>query len=232
MVPDERVGETRIRVLLADDHELFRQGVKAILTRVPWIEVVGDVANGQQAFEWCSSGENLDVVLMDIHMPVWDGLTATKVIHREFPGIGILMLTASDTEESLFDAIQAGALGYVLKTSSPDHVLESIQRVYRKEPVIPEQLALRILTELAPQRKVSSSASIEPLTQREQDVLRQLSVGASNQQIAKVLFISENTVRNHVRNILEKLHLANRVQAAAYAVREGYTLPPVSSEDS
>lgn len=215
-----------IRVLIVDDHELFRQGVAAILQRDEEIEVIGEAENGQIAIE--QFREHLpDVVLMDINMPVCDGLRATREIRREHPYAKILILTVSDTEETLFEAVKAGASGYILKNASPNKVVESVTRVNSGEPVIPGNLAMRIITEFSkPSEPVTRHQVVDQLTDREIEVLRQLSTGASNKDIAKVLYISENTVRNHVRNILEKLHLANRVQAAAYAVREGYTLKP------
>ncbi|WP_040290882.1 response regulator [Alicyclobacillus hesperidum] len=211
-----------IRVLLVDDHELFRQGVSAILGGVPEIEVVGQAENGQVALELCAT-QQPDVVLMDINMPVCSGLEATRMIKEKFPYIRILILTVSSAEESLFDAIKSGASGYVLKNASPVAVIESIQRVYAGEPVIPSDLAMHIITEFSSPQKAQVKPEVDALTERELEVLRKLSTGATNREIAKALYISENTVRNHVRSILEKLHLSNRVQAAAYALREGYT---------
>ncbi|GLV13121.1 DNA-binding response regulator [Alicyclobacillus hesperidum] len=211
-----------IRVLLVDDHELFRQGVSAILGGVPEIEVVGQAENGQVALELCAT-QQPDVVLMDINMPVCSGLEATRMIKEKFPHIRILILTVSSAEESLFDAIKSGASGYVLKNASPVAVIESIQRVYAGEPVIPSDLAMHIITEFSSPQKAQVKPEVDALTERELEVLRKLSTGATNREIAKALYISENTVRNHVRSILEKLHLSNRVQAAAYALREGYT---------
>jgi DNA-binding NarL/FixJ family response regulator len=223
MVMDAENTRNVVRVLIVDDHELFRQGVAAILQRDPEIEVVAEAENGQVAVQ--KFREHLpDVVLMDINMPVCDGLRATRTIKREHPYAKILILTVSDTEESLFEAVKAGASGYILKTSSPLQVIESVKRVYSGEPVVPGNLAMRIITEFSKPGEAPAKDAVDQLTEREIEVLRQLSTGASNRDIAKVLCISENTVRNHVRNILEKLHLANRVQAAAYAIREGYTV--------
>ncbi|EJY54430.1 two component transcriptional regulator, LuxR family [Alicyclobacillus hesperidum URH17-3-68] len=145
------------------------------------------------------------------------------MIKEKFPYIRILILTVSSAEESLFDAIKSGASGYVLKNASPVAVIESIQRVYAGEPVIPSDLAMHIITEFSSPQKAQVKPEVDALTERELEVLRKLSTGATNREIAKALYISENTVRNHVRSILEKLHLSNRVQAAAYALREGYT---------
>jgi DNA-binding NarL/FixJ family response regulator len=213
----------KVRVLIVDDHELFRQGVSAILQRSRDIEVVAEAENGQVAIQMC--GEWMpDVVLMDINMPVMDGLEATRRIKREFPYIKILILTVSDTEQMLFEAVKSGASGYVLKNASPSVVIDSVKRVSTGEPVIPGNLAVQIITEFSKPAPRTVRQQVNELTEREVEVLRYLSTGASNRDIAKALYISENTVRNHVRNILEKLHLGNRVQAAAYAVREGFVL--------
>jgi DNA-binding NarL/FixJ family response regulator len=213
----------KVRVLIVDDHELFRQGVSAILKRCRDIDVVAEAENGEVAVQLC--GEWMpDVVLMDINMPVMDGLEATQRIKREFPYIKILILTVSDTEQMLFEAVKSGASGYVLKNASPSDVIESVKRVSTGEPVIPGNLAMQIITEFSKPASRTVRQQVNDLTEREIEVLRYLSTGASNRDIAKALFISENTVRNHVRNILEKLHLGNRVQAAAYAVREGFIL--------
>ncbi|MCL6636959.1 MAG: response regulator transcription factor, partial [Alicyclobacillus sp.] len=213
----------RIRVLVVDDHELFRQGVCAILNRSDEVEVVDQAEDGRQALEKCR--QHLpDVVLMDINMPVCDGLEATRQIKREHPYVKILILTVSDAEESLFEAVKAGASGYVLKNASPQQVLESVKRVSAGEPVIPGNLAMQIISEFSKPAEKPVRQQVDALTEREIEVLRYLSVGATNKDIAAALYISENTVRNHVRNILEKLHLSNRVQAAAYAIREGYTM--------
>jgi DNA-binding NarL/FixJ family response regulator len=218
-------GNPRIRVLVVDDHELFRQGVCSILQRTDDIEVVAEAENGKVAVERCRECQP-DVVLMDINMPVSNGLEATQAIKRQMPQVKILILTVSDAEETLFEAVKCGASGYILKNASPTEVMDGVRRVYSGEPVIPGNLAMRIITELNNPTPTTAAEPAEKLTEREIEVLRHLSVGASNRDIAQALFISENTVRNHVRNILDKLHLSNRAQAAAYAVREGYTIDP------
>lgn len=212
-----------IRVLVVDDHEVFRQGVVSVLKRVEDIEVVGEAQDGQVAQDKCR--EFLpDVVLMDINMPICDGLEATRQIKREHPYIKILILTVSDAEDMLFEAVKSGASGYVLKNASPSAVVDSVRRVSQGEPVIPGNLAMQIITEFSKPVERTVRQQVDQLTDREIEVLRHLSVGSTNRDIAHALFISENTVRNHVRNILEKLHLTNRVQAAAYAIREGYII--------
>lgn len=218
-------GESRpIRVLIVDDHALFRQGVRSILAQSQNITVLGEAENGQEAVEQFTA-LSPDVVIMDINMPVMNGLEATRRIKRMDNKARILILTVSDAEEALFDAVKAGASGYVLKTASPGTVLESLKRVSQGEPVIPGNLAVRIINEMGKTTERKTVApDVDALTDREIEVLRQLSTGASNRDIANKLFISENTVRNHVRNILEKLHVSNRGQAAAFAMRKGYTL--------
>lgn len=211
-----------IRVLLVDDHELFRQGVSALLGSVPDIEIVGQAGNGLEALDLCST-TNPDVVLMDINMPVCGGLEATRIIKHQFPHMKILILTVSNAEEALFDAIKSGASGYVLKNANPTTVIDSIRRIHAGEPVIPSDLAMHIIAAFATSQRVSTKSDLDTLTERELEVLRKLSTGATNREIAACLYISENTVRNHVRNILSKLHLNNRAQAAAYALSQGFT---------
>jgi DNA-binding NarL/FixJ family response regulator len=195
------------------------------------VEVVAEAENGRVAVQKAREYRP-DVVLMDINMPVCDGLKATRQIKAEHPDIRILILTVTDTEEMLFEAIKSGASGYVLKTVTPALLIDSVKRVSAGEPVIPGNLAMRIITEFSRPAEGKGTPVVDQLTDREVEVLRHLSTGASNREIAKALFISENTVRNHVRSILEKLHLANRAQAAAYAVREGYVMDRTKDEDS
>ncbi|MCL6631738.1 MAG: response regulator transcription factor [Alicyclobacillus herbarius] len=222
-----------LRVLIVDDHTLFRKGVQSIISHMEDVQSVLEAENGEVAMKMVAE-QQPDVVLMDINMPVCDGLEATRRIKADYPSVRILMLTVSEAESMLFEAIKSGADGYVLKTASPDSLMDAVLRVSRGEPVVPANLAMRIITEMsAPAKHSSHSAEeraaggpngVDRLTDREMEVLRHLSTGASNREIAAALYISENTVRNHIRSILEKLHLANRVQAAAYAVREGYVL--------
>jgi DNA-binding NarL/FixJ family response regulator len=227
----EKASGSSIRVMVVDDHELFRQGVSSILSRIDDVEVVAEAENGRVAVQKAKEYRP-DVVLMDINMPVCDGLRATRQIKAEHPDIRILILTVTDTEEMLFEAIKSGASGYVLKTVTPALLIDSVKRVSAGEPVIPGNLAMRIITEFSRPAEGKGTPVVDQLTDREVEVLRHLSTGASNREIAKALFISENTVRNHVRSILEKLHLANRAQAAAYAVREGYVMDRTKDEDS
>lgn len=210
-----------IRVVVVDDHHLFRKGVIGLLQSAEDIEVAAEADNGRDAVSLADRLQP-DVLIMDLAMPVMNGMEATQRIRSLNLPTRILILTVNEEERSLFDAVKSGAQGYVIKTVDPEELLDSIRRVAAGEAVVPGNLALKILSEMS--RGSSGSAGdipAEPLTAREVEVLRTLGTGASNRDIAKRLFISENTVRNHVRNILDKLHVSNRVQAAAYAVREG-----------
>jgi DNA-binding NarL/FixJ family response regulator len=211
----------RIRVLLVDDHQLFRRGVASLLSGREDIEVVGEANNGAEAVE--RAGELMpDVILMDIKMPGLDGLAATKQLKAEMPYVRIMMLTVSETDEDLFEAIKAGASGYLLKNVDPDYLIASVQQVQRGEVPLAPTMAAKILRELT----APAETSVQALTGRERQVLELLAGGLANKEIAFQLKISENSVKNHLRNILEKLHLQNRVQAALYAVRMGLTERP------
>ncbi len=210
-----------IRIVVVDDHQLFRRGVIGILQAADDIEVVGEGIDGAEAVDLVESLQP-DVLIMDLSMPVMTGLEATQRIHAVNPQSKILILTVNEEERSLFDAIKQGAQGYVIKTIDPDELIHAVRRVHLGEAVVPGNLALRILSDMAhPKQSHVGEGCVEPLTTREVEVLRELGTGAANKDIAKRLYISENTVRNHVRNILDKLHMSNRVEAATYAVREG-----------
>jgi two-component system, NarL family, response regulator LiaR len=212
-----------IRVLLVDDHAIVRKGLRALLTEVDDIEVVGEAADGQQAIDQALALQP-DVILMDIVMPDVDGIEATRQISRRQPEVRVLALTSFASDDKLFPAIKAGALGYLLKDSAPEDLLQAIRQVHRGEPSLHPRIARKLLHELGrpsspkppPQPQI-----VEPLTEREVEVLRSVARGLSNQQIAEALSIAEVTVRTHVSHILDKLHLANRVQATLYALREG-----------
>jgi two-component system NarL family response regulator len=211
----------RIRVLLVDDHQLFRRGVASLLSGREDIEVVGEASNGADAME--RARELMpDVILMDIKMPELDGLAATKQLKAEMPYVRIMILTVSETDEDLFEAIKSGASGYLLKNVDPDYLIASVQQVQRGEVPIAPTMAAKILRELT----APAESTVQALTARERQVLELLAGGLANKEIAFQLKISENTVKNHLRNILEKLHLQNRVQAALYAVRMGLAERP------
>jgi len=211
-----------IRVVIADDHALFRRGLEMVLATEPDIEVVAEANNGKQAYE--AAVEHMpDLVLMDVRMPAHGGIDAAKRIKDAVPHIKILMLTISDEEEDLYDAIKAGASGYLLKEISIEEVADAIRSVRAGQSLISPSMASKLLTEFAAMARKDEEKQQMPaprLTDREMEVLTLVAQGMNNRDIAKALFISENTVKNHVRNILEKLHLHSRMEAVVYAVRE------------
>ena len=210
-----------IRVLLTDDHAIVRKGVGALLATEPDIEVVGEAGSGAEAV---AQAEVLhpDVILMDLVMPELDGIEATRQITAKFSGTRILILTSFAADEKVFPAIKAGALGYLLKDSGPEELVGAIRKVYRGEPSLEPSIARKVLMELSQPPKQQPLAA-DPLTEREFDVLRLIAKGCSNKEIALKLSVSELTVRTHVSNILSKLHLASRTQAALYALQKGIT---------
>jgi two-component system, NarL family, response regulator LiaR len=207
-----------IRVVIADDHTIVRKGIRAVLRSVPDVEVVGEAENGWEAIARVKELQP-DVVLMDLVMPELDGIDAIRRIRTERPQTRILVLTSFATEDKIFPAIKAGALGYHLKDSGPEELVQGIREVYSGEASLHPVIARKVLQELSSPSEQPPTA--DPLTARELEVLRLVAQGQSNQRIAKMLFISETTVRSHVSNILGKLHLASRTQAALYALREG-----------
>jgi NarL family two-component system response regulator LiaR len=211
-----------IRVLVADDHAIVRKGICALLSTEEGIEVVGEAADGQRAIEQV---ERLrpDVVLMDLVMPGVDGLAATRRISADWPETRILVLTSFAGVDKIMPAIKAGALGYLLKDSDPEVLVDSIRQVFCGNSSLHPSVARALLEEVA--RPLDSSANgrlMEPLTEREAEVLRFVARGWCNQEIADALTISEATVRAHVSHILAKLDLASRTQAAIYALRMGW----------
>jgi NarL family two-component system response regulator LiaR len=215
--PQPTPSET-IRVLVADDHAIVRKGICALLATEPLIEVVGEAQDGLDAISAASRLEP-DVILMDLVMPGMDGLEATRRLTSCQPAARILVLTSFHSDDKIFPAIKAGALGYLLKDSRPEELVEAIQQVYRGESSLHPSIARRLLRELA--APTGGTADAERLTEREIEVLRLVAQGQSNRQISASLTISEATVRTHVSNILAKLNLSSRTQAALYALREG-----------
>lgn len=219
-----------LKVLLVDDHALFRSGVAGLLQSREDFEIVGEARDGEEAL---AKAEELmpDVILMDIYMPRCDGLQATRRIKEILPYTKIVILTVSEEDHTLFEAIKSGAHGYLLKNIEPQELFDMLRGVSQGEAPISRATAAKILDELAKrgQEAPAQSPLKDRLTQREREVLMLLTRGATNKEIAASLSISENTVKNHLRNILEKLHLENRVQAAAFALREGLIPQPASS---
>jgi len=209
-----------IRVMLADDHALFRQGLRRLLEDQPDFEVVGEAATGREAVERASEVMP-DVILMDIYMPEGDGLEATRAIRVQLPYVRIVMLTVSDDDHNLFEAIKAGAVGYVLKKIDPQALYEKVRGAARGEAPLSPQMAPRLIAEFARLAAQGGGDHGDPLTPREHDVLAAVARGLSNKEIAAALGLSEYTVRNYLRNIMEKLHLRNRTEVATFAVRRG-----------
>jgi DNA-binding NarL/FixJ family response regulator len=214
---------TRVRVLLADDHALLREGLRGLLDGQPDFEVVGEAGDGVEAVE--RAGQIMpDLVLMDVDMPVMDGLAATERIKATLPSITIVMLTVHDADDKLFAAIRAGAQGYLLKDIHGPELIEALRGLARGEAPISRRLAARLLHEFAQQPPTARAASA--LTPRETEILQMVAARMRNKEIADALFISEFTVKNHLRNILAKLHRRNRREAAALARQQGLIAEP------
>jgi NarL family two-component system response regulator LiaR len=219
----DQTNERVIRVFVADDQAIVRKGIRALLATEADIEVVGEAENGQQAVD---SVRELtpDVILMDLVMPGMDGIEAIRRIVAHQPEARILVLTSFATDDKVFPAIKSGAMGYLLKDSEPEELVQAIHQVYRGESSLHPKIARKLLQELSggpPPSSAPPERVVEPLTAREVEVLRLVASGKSNQEIAAQLTISEATVRTHVSNILGKLHLVSRTQATLYALREG-----------
>jgi two-component system, NarL family, nitrate/nitrite response regulator NarL len=210
---------TPYRILIADDHPLARAGVRSVLEADESFEIIGEAENGKQAFELC--GELApDLVLLDINMPVWNGIEAARKIKTAYPHIFTVMLTVSADSKDLFTAIQYGAQGYLLKNMEPDDWLEYLHALLGEEVEISREIAGRLLLHFR-RGTAYNEPELDTLTPREREILTWVAAGETNKQIADRLLIAENTVKNHMKNLLEKLHLNNRVQLAAYAVRHG-----------
>jgi DNA-binding NarL/FixJ family response regulator len=213
-----------VRVLVVDDHALFRRGIVTVLTNQANIKVVGEATNGLEAIE--KAAELVpDVIVMDLNMPQCSGLEATQALQTKMPHLNILVLTVSENEADLFSAIKFGATGYMLKNTEPEELVQGIYHIANGGVIISPSMAAKLLTEFKDsttdaQARVTADEEAN-LSPREDEVLRLVSQGATNREIADSLFISENTVKTHLRNIMDKLHLANRSQAAAYAVKRG-----------
>jgi len=210
--------EKAIRVLIVDDHAIVRKGIRALLATERDIQVIGEASDGTEAIAQAHA-LHPDVILMDLVMPKIDGIEATRQITAKQSGVRILVLTSFAADDKVFPAIKAGALGYLLKDTRPNDLVQAIHQVYQGQPSLEPSIARKVLSELAhpPQEPLTP----DPLTERELDVLRLVAQGKSNKEIAEELVIAEMTVRAHVSNILGKLHLASRTQAALYALRKG-----------
>lgn len=207
-----------IRVLIADDHPVVRTGIRHLLETEPGIELVGEATNGREAVSAVDQTRP-DVILLDLVMPELDGAGAIREIKANQPEVRILVLTTFASDDKLYPAIKAGAMGYLLKDTEPEDLVRAIQQVHRGEYPLSPAIAQKVLREIA--RRAEEPLTTDPLTEREVEVLGLIARGLSNREIADQLVISEATVRTHVGNILGKLHLASRTQAALYALREG-----------
>ena len=222
--PEASLQAEPIRAMIVDDHALFRRGLEMVLDSEPDIELVGQASDGTEAVE--KAAESLpDVVLMDIRMPRSSGIEACRAMKEAAPSAKIVILTISDEEEDLFEAIRAGASGYLLKDIPLDEVADAVRAVHGGQSLINPSMAGKLLTEFATLAKRDDEERAQELpaprlTEREMQVLKLVARGMNNRDIAKELFISENTVKNHVRNILEKLQIHSRMEAVMVAVRE------------
>lgn len=207
-----------IRLLIADDHAIVREGLRALIATEPGLELVAEASDGIEAVSKVHALKP-DVILLDMMMPRKDGLGAIEEIMKDQPSARILVLTSFAEDDKVFPAIKAGALGYLLKDSSPQELLQAIRNVYQGEASLHPTIARKLMREL--NQPPSLPPTTDPLTEREVEVLRLVAQGLSNDDIAEKLVVSERTVRTHVSHILDKLHLANRTQMALYAVREG-----------
>ena len=220
------------RILLVDDQPLFRGAIAALLASQPDMEVVGEAENGLIGVEMARALRP-DLVILDVDMPVMNGVEAVKLIREQVMDVKVIMLTVSDYEDHVLDALRNGAHGYLLKDLRPEQLHDMIRSVMRNETPISPAVAGRLLREIREggARNVSTPSEEEArsVTPRELEILRLVAEGMSNKEVAKRLVITEGTVKNHVHNALEKLHLENRIQAAAYVIRQGLGSP--SGED-
>ena len=219
---DSELSGAPIRLLIVDDHAVVRRGLRAFMTLMPDIDVVGEASNGRQALEQLrhldAAGTPVDVLLMDLLMPVMDGIAATAAIKAEFPLVEVVALTSFVEEEKVQAALEAGASGYLLKDAEADEVAAAVRAAHRGEMHLDPAVAARLMRSLRAPRRTNP---LDELTERERDVLRLVAQGRANKEIAVDLGITERTARTHVSNILSKLGLASRTQAALFAVREG-----------
>ena len=208
-----------MRILIADDHALFRDGLRSLLT-AQGHEVVGEAKNGKQAVAMAKEIAP-DLVLMDLSMPEMDGIAATKLLTAEMPNVRVVILTASESDTTLFEAIKSGAQGYLIKNLEADDFFALLDRASNGEPAFTPALARRLLVEFAKPEEKPAATEQDSLTDREREVLELMVEGVvSNRKLAKRLDLSENTVKFHVRNILDKLRLHNRAEAVGYALRK------------
>ncbi len=222
------MADKKIRVLITDDHTVVRKGLSALIQTEHEMEVVGEAADGEEAV-FKSRTLKPDVILMDLSMPRKDGVAAIAEIKQHNPNARILVLTSLAEDSKIMSAIKAGALGYLLKDAAPDELLRAIRTVAKGESSLHPSVAQKVLHSI---RTPVAEPQSDTLTERENEILRLIAQGLPNQHIAKKLSISERTVRTHVSNILRKLHLPNRTQAALYAIREGLVSPDEATDSN
>lgn len=217
-----------IRILLVDDQPLFRGAISALLSGQPDMEVVGEAENGLAGVEQARALRP-DLVILDVDMPVMNGVEAVRLIREQVIDVKVIMLTVSDVDEHVLDALRNGAHGYLLKDLRPEQLYDMIRSVMRNETPISPAVAGRLLRELREggTKRVTRPATheVQTLSPRELEILRLVAEGLSNKEIARKLVITEGTVKNHVHNALEKLHMDNRIQAAGYVIRQGLGAP-------
>ncbi len=219
-------GQRPIRVLLVEDHALFRKAVAQLLRSEPDVELAGEAANGPEAIRQAVAGTP-DIILMDIALPEMDGLETTRRIKALLPETRVVMLTASDADDMLFEALRSGAQGYLLKEVDAETLIRTVRAVMRGEAYLPGPLAAKVLEALSRPPVRAPLGDSEPLlSPREEEILALVAQGRSNKEIAAIVSVAENTVKNHLKNVLEKLHLENRVQAATYALQKGLIPKP------
>ena len=228
---DEKMRTGPARLVLADDHDLLRKGLRSVLAGEPDLEVVGEASSGREAVELCRRLQP-DLVLMDVRMPEMDGLAATRAIKRDHPHICVLMVTMHENADYLLEALDAGAAGYVLKDATGDRLVNAVHRTLSGESPLNQELAMHALRRLAEERKQDPTPTPkprkplrEPLTPREAEVLQLLASGQTNQKIAHTLVISKGTAKVHVERIIRKLGVSDRTQAAVRAIELGLLTP-------
>ena len=223
---------SEIRILVVDDHDLFRRGLMEVLDEEPDMSVVGEARNGQEAIEQVDL-LSPDVVFMDLNMPVRNGIETTAYLTQKWPDLKVLVLTVSEEAADLYHALSVGARGYVLKISNPQEIIDALRQVHQGWVVVSPAMAPRFLSDLADpaaaggkSRSGDGQHEVEiQLTIREQEILRHVARGLSNAELAETLLVSENTIKTHIKNILGKLHMKNRSEAATYAAGIGLTQP-------
>ncbi len=219
-------GSVMIRIMIVDDQSLIRDGLAMILNLRPELEVVGTASDGDEVVQKVKQLQP-EIILMDIRMPRMNGVEGTRLVREEFPYIKVLMLTTFSDSELIFEALEQGASGYLLKDMETDAIVQAILTVHGGGAVLPQDITAQIVKELKKTKSVierTPPEQLEQLTEREVEVLREVGLGLNNKEIAKKLFITEGTVKNHVSNLISKLELRDRTQAAIYAVRYGVTI--------